>query len=239
MSTSELSTADPARAVGLDANDAASLIAWLDQRHQQQHDALAAQLHDELGSALTALSMRLALIARQTGDDAKLTAQWNKAQVQLAEISQTARQVQRQLRPAALDALGLPAALAELAQRFSEEHQCAFDNDIDMTLTALPLQGAQTVFRIAQEAHTNVGRHAAVTTLRVALTRQPAAHDTQHVMLGITDNGNGFDAARHDWRASHGVRLMQARAASIGAQLDIHSTLGQGCQVILHWQVAL
>ena len=238
MSTPELHTADPARAVALDPSDAASLVAWLDQRQQQQHDALAALLHDELGSALTALSMRLALIARQTVDDTKLTAQWTKANAQLAEISQTARQVQRQLRPAALDALGLPAALAELAQRFSEHHQCVLDSEIDAKLTALPLQGAQTVFRIAQEALGNIGRHAAATTLRVSLTQQPAAHDTQRVTLEITDNGNGFNAARHDWRASHGVRLMQARAASIGAQLEIHSMPAQGCQVILHWPLA-
>lgn len=210
--------------------DLHALLAWLDTEHQRQHDTLAAELHDQLGSSLTALAMRLALIARQSRDTSTpgLTEQWNKSNALLGTISATARQVQLQLRPVALEALGLQATLADYLDQFGQRTGVACSLEHGDTEPALALAAAQALFRILQEVFANIERHAGARQVRVVMTA-----DARHCSVRVSDDGCGFDLATLDWQRSHGLRLMRERAALLRAQLDIDTQPGQGCAITI------
>ena len=219
---------EPQRENPAEIFDLAGLIAWLDNRHQQQHDLLAAEVHDQLGSALTALAMRLALIERQSNADPKLVALWGKANVQLGMISQAARHLQHQLRPVALEALGLHAALTQYLHQFGQRSGIACELTTVGAALNPPLADAQVIFRIVQEALFNAECHANASHLQLLLVNQP-----QQRSLTIVDDGVGFDSGATDWSLHHGVRLMHERAGFIAARIALVSAPGQGCRVTL------
>ena len=214
----------------LDADNRADLrelIGWLDAQQQQHNAALAADIHDQLGSSLTALAMRLALIARQTNSDPKIAAQWDKANAQLAAIGDTARRVQRELRPVAIEALGLVASLVDYAHQIEQRSGmiCTVEVRGDQQL---PPADASQLFRIVQEALTNVERHAGASHVHLVFNRQAGA-----CSIAIVDDGAGFDAAKQDWQRTHGVRLMRERASLLGMGFSLSSLPGHGCRVMV------
>ena len=208
--------------------DVRELLGWLDDCQQHDQDALAAVLHDQLGSSLTALAMRLALIARQSGADPKLVDQWSKANSQLSAISSTVRQVQRQLRPVALEVLGLRPALAEylLQCGLRTNTQCTLDFAADEA--AFSLADAAVLMRIIQQAFANIEHHSSARSVTLSVL-----HDAQHPYVVLQDDGVGFDLTAVLMRQTHGLRLMRERAAAIGMLVEIITSPGHGCQILL------
>ena len=212
--------------------DLRELLGWLDDSHQRHQDALAAALHDQLGSSLTALAMRLAMIERQSGTDPKLVAQWGKANLQLSAISATVRQVQKQLRPVALEVLGLRPALSEYLLQFG------LRTNIDCTLRfeadddAFSLADAAMLFRIIQQALANVEQHSQARRLTLSVLR--SAHRPS---VALDDDGIGFDPDAALLRTSHGLRLLRERATLLRMAVEVVSSPGKGCQITLRDQV--
>lgn len=207
------------------------LIGCLDKEHQHQSDKLAAQVHAQLGSAITAVTMRLALLARQgsAGHSAAEHAhQWQKVHALLATVTENTRDLQRQLRPFAIDALGFSASLSDALQQFGERHGVISTLHMKGVAPDWSADDAHAVLRIIQEALRNIAQHARANKVIVRLNSLASG-----VEIEIADDGVGFDLAALNWHSSYGLRLMRERAALLHAHLDISSTPGAGCRIRL------
>jgi two-component system sensor histidine kinase UhpB len=151
---------------------------------------------------------------------------------QLEELRETARsgtedvrRIARQLRPEALEDLGLQSALAALATSFSDQARVTVERRLE---PALPLSQEEelVVYRVAQEALTNVARHAHATRVELQLAR----NGTQ-TTLTVRDDGVGLSPGALP--SSHGIRGMRERAMLLGAQLVVSSKRGRGTEISL------
>jgi len=190
--------------------------------------ALARELHDELGQRCSAILIETACLRRcDTDDRAALRGAAARADMAAQSLYQLVGGMLRRLRPANLDALGLVAALQELCESWEERSgvACVFHFDVPDEL--LPERINIAVYRVAQEALTNVTRHAHANQVRLVLARDAAGH----LCLTIADDGRGMDLAR----ATRGLGLLGAseRAAALGGELRVESAPGAGVRLAL------
>ena len=152
---------------------------------------------------------------------------------QLDELRETARQgtedvrrIARQLRPEALEDLGLQSALAALATAVGEQAHVRVDRHLEPP--GLPLSEEQelVIYRVAQEAMTNVARHADASAVELRLERTG-----DQVVLTVRDDGRGLPPAAR--KSSHGIRGMRERAMLIGAAFTIKAAPERGTEVRL------
>ena len=188
-----------------------------------ERQRIARELHDEVGQTLTGVMLQVEGLAGRIPDE---------LQDQLDELRETARhgteevrRIARRLRPEALEDLGLESALAALAAAIGEQAELRIERRLE---PALPLSQEQelVVYRIAQEALTNVARHADATEVQLHL-----AQANQHVVLTVRDDGGGLPPGA--FRSSQGIRGMRERAMLIGAQLTIGEPAAGGTEVQL------
>ena len=191
---------------------------------------MARELHDEIGQALTAISMNLEWI-RRSGAASPAVA--NRIQESIEVIDDTlgrVRELSLELRPSLLDDLGLATALSWYAERFST--RTGINTKVSGDLPDGIQRAVQTaLFRIAQEALTNTARHSEATRARVAL-----AEVDRHLRLTVSDNGVGFDAAsllNGSSGMALGLRGMQERARAINSYLHINATPGSGTEIVV------
>jgi two-component system sensor histidine kinase UhpB len=185
---------------------------------------IAQELHDQVGQELTALLLRLSRISSQVPpclqDD--ITAVQEAVRTSLEDV----RRIAIQLRPEALDDLGLASALAVLADRFSEQLDLEVTESIPADLPPLPPEIELVVYRVAQEALTNVARHSASSRADLALE-----HGARRLILTVRDYGLGLPPRN---TPGTGMRGMRERAALIGASLAIRNRAPEaGCEVRL------
>ena len=183
---------------------------------------IARELHDEVGQMLTAIALR----AERAADEAA-----PPSQGALLEISQTAlgslddvRRIARELRPEVLDDLGLVNAVIALCGRIDRQPGIRVRRALDWSLPKLAPEVELVIYRVAQEALTNVLRHAAATEVVVELR---SAQET--VVLAVADNGRGLPADGEEW----GMRGMRERASVIDAELEVSAGDGGGTRVVL------
>jgi two-component system, NarL family, sensor histidine kinase UhpB len=202
------------------------------ERRASMHRVLAAQeaerrriaqeLHDQIGQNLTAVMLELKRVrARVDGGDAEALAD---AQELARETLEEVRRISYELRPAALDDLGLPSALRALCDGIERRAGIAIELDVADDLPPLDGQLELAVYRIAQEALTNSVRHAQCTTVRVFL--RPVGDD---VLLHVADDGIGMDGSF----PGGGLRGMRERAVAVGATFEARSVRGRGVEVSL------
>lgn len=194
----------------------AELSAHVDKVKEQERTRIAREIHDDLGGNLTAIKMALALLARRLpADDGTLAA---KAAYLDALVDRTIESVHRiagDLRPAVLD-FGIVAAIDWQATEFEKQLgiPCIFSSA--MPELELPPDQAAALFRIFQEALTNIGKHAHASRVHVRL-----GQDSDCVHLEIGDNGHGMLAADRLKPNSFGIRGMIERASALGGSLAI------------------
>jgi two-component system sensor histidine kinase UhpB len=190
---------------------------------ESERKRLARELHDEISQSLTALLLEIGRTARQAPPELAegLASAQDAAHSSLEEV----QRIVRELRPEALDDLGLPSALAVLSDRVSEQTGLRIVRNIDSDLPALSPEEELVVYRIAQESLTNVVRHAEASEAVLELERTAGG-----IGLGVRDNGRGL--ARR-WSAGKGIRGMRERAFLIGAELSIRSPPAGGVEVRL------
>jgi two-component system, NarL family, sensor histidine kinase UhpB len=182
---------------------------------------IAQELHDEVGQKLTAVLLQLDSLS-ETRDVATL----EEAREGVRESLEEVRFIARRLRPEALDQLGLSSALAALTNSLRSASGVTIQRSIDPSLPALSPDVELVLYRVAQEALTNVVRHAGCDEARLLLRRV-----ADGVELAVLDPGHGFDAAVTTEGA--GIRGMRERALLVGAQLEIWSAPGTGTSVRL------
>jgi two-component system, NarL family, sensor histidine kinase UhpB len=191
---------------------------------ERERRRLARELHDEIGQNLTALSMRLARIA---GDaDPAVAEQLEQARGATLRTVEDVRRLAQRLRPAALDELGLAAALTTLCAEMSHSTGLPIARDLPSDLPPLAPEVETVLYRVTQETLTNVVRHAGARAAEVSLTLDPDAH----LVLRVSDDGKGMP----DRTAMNGgIRGMRERALLVGGELDVRSTAGAGTTVTL------
>jgi two-component system sensor histidine kinase UhpB len=185
---------------------------------------LARELHDELGQLLTAVVLQLDGLGATVA--AERRAEVTEIQDAVREGVQTVREIARGLRPPALDEFGLRASLTALAVGFGERSGVRVRQRIDPDLPAMGAESELAVYRVAQEAMTNVARHAGARNVELALERRDGA-----VVLTVHDDGCGIDA--RDLRNATGVAGMRERALLVGGSLSITGAPAKGTDVEL------
>jgi two-component system, NarL family, sensor histidine kinase UhpB len=185
---------------------------------------IARELHDEVGQTLTGVVLQVEGLSAAIPEHLR---------DQLDELRETARQgtedvrrIARQLRPEALEDLGLQSALAALATAVGEQAHVRVDRHLEPP--GLPLSEEQelVIYRVAQEAMTNVARHAHADAVELRLERTG-----DQVVLTVRDDGHGLPPAASE--SSHGIRGMRERAMLIGAGLAIEAAPERGTEVRL------
>jgi signal transduction histidine kinase len=182
------------------------------------------EIHDELGQSLLGLRRMLNRIPDQPGGSGG-PALRQAATALVDDVVESARRLSQMLRPVILDDLGLDAGLRWLCESFSQRTGIAVHYQSNFE-GRLEEQEETHLFRIAQEALTNVARHSGATAAWVTL--QVRAGD---LMLEIADNGRGLQLPPEQPRASLGMTGMRARARQIGGELAVESRRGGGLAV--------
>jgi two-component system, NarL family, sensor histidine kinase UhpB len=184
---------------------------------------VARELHDEVGQTLTGVMLQVEGLAAKIPEELR---------DELDELRETARngaedvrRIVRRLRPEALEDLGLPSALSALARAFHDQAGVRVDRRLQLGLT-LSDEQELVFYRVAQEALTNIARHAGASRVELQLSRADNG-----ALLTVRDDGTGL--TRDANGSSHGIRGMRERAMLIGAQLTIDSPRDGGTEIRL------
>jgi two-component system sensor histidine kinase UhpB len=188
-----------------------------------ERSRIARELHDEVGQTLTGVMLQVEGLAARIPDE--LHEQLDELRETARRGTEDVRRIARRLRPEALEDLGLHSALAALATAFGEQASVRVDRRLESGLR-LTEEQELVIYRVAQEALTNVARHAGASRVELRLER---AGD--RVTLTVRDDGRGIPHTAS--RSSHGIRGMRERAMLIGADIDIRGSAGQGTAVTL------
>jgi PAS domain S-box-containing protein len=196
------------------------LAAYLQTVREEERTRIARELHDELGQALTALRIDLGwLRGKSAALGAPATERVAAAMDVVEQSIVSLRNISEDLRPAMLDSLGLAAALEHHATQFSQRSGITCELRMNREEFDIAETFATTVFRIVQEALTNIARHAEASAVSIDIEQIDAA--LGGIRLVVADNGHGFDVANRTKR--FGLLGMRERIAMLGGELDIES----------------
>jgi two-component system sensor histidine kinase UhpB len=192
------------------------------QAQEGERLRVARELHDEIGQSLTAVALRVDRAAEDGGDH---TGVLRDVSASVKRSLDDLRRISHELRPEALDDLGLINALIALCVRMERQSGVRIARDLESAVTGLDADIELVLYRVAQEALTNVVRHSQATIAWVTLAR---VH--RDVVLKVSDNGRGLPPAATE---HNGIAGMRERAMLVGGALGIQSTAASGLTVTL------
>jgi len=201
-----------------------ALAAHVESVREEERVRIAREIHDELGQALTCMSMDLGFLDKQIPKgNTEAAARVSALATLVKETVNTVRRISAELRPSILDDLGLGAAMEWLAHDFATRTgiDCAVSVPSNVSIT--PGRGI-VVFRMCQEALTNVARHAGASHVSIDLMID--ADDC--LVLEVSDNGRGITDEEVHRPNSLGLLGMRERAALLGGMAEVKGTPGQG-----------
>lgn len=204
-----------------------ALAAYTANKLEAQRLALARDVHDVLGGMLTSIKMDATRIQRRA-DNPEVLALTQDLIALTQQTIDTVKQISEALRPSALDHLDLSVALANELRAFSQRAGVPHTLDADVPALRLAPEHATAVYRIFQEALTNVSRHAGARQVDVRLRVEG-----DRLRLSLHDDGCGFDPEARDGSSALGLLSMRERAREIGGELHIHSAPGAGTRLTL------
>ena len=190
---------------------------------EEEKARIARELHDGLGSTLTAVNLDLFWLQQRLADQPALVGRLVRAREVLATTVEMKRRIMHDLHPTALDTLGLSAALESHAADYSKARAIAIEADLPDDSPALTSGAPIALFRICQEAMANIALRAEVTSIRISLREEHAS-----VILQISDNGLSIDPPNGASGPPPAIGLlsMRERAAAIGGALSIERGVG-------------
>ena len=208
------------------------LTSRLEFAEEDARSRISRELHDEFGQTLTAAKINLQMLRSKAADP--VVAQRLDDSVGMVDrMIRQARDIARGLRPPLLDEAGLVPALEDYLQRLAKRFDLRIEFDAAPGVANVPPGLNTTVFRVVQEAVSNVLRHADASTIRVLLRDES---DVLHVV--IEDDGVGFDpevVGRRIRRGEHlGLLGMTERVRSAGGTIDLDSRPGGGSRIAVH-----
>jgi PAS domain S-box-containing protein len=195
---------------------------------------ISRELHDELGQSLTVMKLRVSYIGKELQkNQAKLREECEKTLQYLNQVIENVRRLSLDLSPSILEDLGLTAALRWLINNFIK------NNDIQVTFDILEIDNlfsrdAQiSIYRILQEALTNIGKHAQAKNIRVVIKKYE-----DRGVFRVEDDGQGFDpmkaATKDATERGWGLETMKERARMLGGSLDLWTQEGEGTKISFH-----
>jgi PAS domain S-box-containing protein len=194
---------------------------------------ISRELHDELGQSLTIMKLRLGLLAREVRkDQAKLRREVKGTMVHIDQTIEGVRRLSRDLSPSVLEDLGLRAGLRRLVKEFVKLNELKVSLQITEGIDKLLTKDAEIIlYRVIQEALTNIGKHAKAGKIRLAIERRD-----RDIRVLVEDDGRGFDPARPSdperTRTGLGLAIMRQRVQMLGGQLELWSERGKGTRLI-------
>jgi signal transduction histidine kinase len=214
-------------AVAVDLSDrvARDVLRRVVEGQELERRRLARELHDETGQALTSILLGLKQV-----EEAKTPEEGLQAGATLRELIvhtlQSVRRLAVELRPKALDDFGLVPALERLGEAFGEQTGIAVDVQANLDSTRLPAEIETALYRIVQEALTNVAKHSSASRVSVVVTRREGL-----VTAVVEDDGKGFGAGGGEGEGL-GLIGMKERVGLLDGRLAIESTEGAGTTVV-------
>ena len=198
----------------------AELATHLQEVRETERAYLARELHDELGSLLTAAKLDVARLKSRLADSPDAIQRLQHLTELLNSGIALKRRIIEDLRPSSLSNLGLVASLEILGREYSERSGI----QVDITLETVELDDSKqlTVYRMVQESLTNISKYAEASRATIAMRK-----DAANVVIDVTDNGKGFDTQRVR-PSTHGLAGMRHRVETAGGTLKLTSTPGQG-----------
>jgi len=205
---------------------------------EAERQNIARELHDEAGQSLASLMMGLRLLERDRNDPVAVATRSQELRGMADGILENLHRLAVALRPASLDHLGLVPALRQHAETISDQHGLTVQFDVVGEIDRLPVEVETAVYRIVQEALTNVVRHSQATRADILLERRPKA-----LVVIVEDNGVGFQPVLEHGPGvpteEHlGVLGMQERADMLKGRIMFERSSSGGTTVILEvpWQ---
>lgn len=205
-----------------------NLALHLQSIREEERKNIAREIHDQLGQVLTVLKIQISLLSKKLRDDQKeLKEKLANASSVIDETVESVQRISSKLRPDILDELGLAAAIEWQSQEFCNSTGITYECDMISDIF-LDHNVSTAVFRIFQEALTNVARHANATKIKIKLK-----DSAKSVILEITDNGKGITLNQINNPKSLGILGMKERALLFGGMLTVKSSMESGTTVLV------
>jgi two-component system, NarL family, sensor histidine kinase UhpB len=207
-----------------------ALAARLEQVREEERASLARAIHDELSSALAALNMELSLLPSRIAQDLHQLLAQNTASMSehIRRMLERVRIIATELRPAVLDQLGLIAAVEWELQQFQSRSGIQCEITLPDEEVSVDRERSTVVFRILQEALTNIALHAQANKATIKVKKEGGS-----LILEIEDNGKGIQQGEIFDVKSLGILGMRERALAFGGELQISGAPRQGTLVRL------
>jgi len=209
-----------------DAAELRELLGYVNNCWDDERRALSRQMHDSLGSSLTALTMHLGLLTAKMPQEPALLDRAAQMKKLLHNIIETNRGMQHKLWNDKLEFLGLRVALGELVSQFGAEHLMKASCSLPEDEPACPRSHRVVLLRAAEEGLRNVATHARAGRVDVIVDDMEDS-----IMLLVKDDGVGLGQAAiadSDWHEHHGLRMIRERAIFLGGSLSLEANGSQG-----------
>ncbi len=214
--------------IAADRDQLRHLASQVIRAQEQERKRIARELHDDTAQVLFAQLLRLTALKTSASPEVRDTAE--SLEEMTVEAIEGVRRMAVELRPPALDDLGLLAALGDLAQRFGDHRGVDVDYQARGSRGRLPAEVELVLYRVAQEAMTNITKHAEATKIWIDLDRGP-----DDVTLSVRDDGRGFDPSLARASDERGLGLglfgMEERVALVGGTFKIWPRRGGGTEI--------
>lgn len=210
------------------------LASYLHRLHEEEKRALARELHDELGSLLTAAKLDITYIKSKCAKAApELVAKCERIASMIDQSTALKRRVIDQLRPSTLDLLGLGPAVRELVDNFTTGNATSAEVEFDNAV-AVHGEPALALYRIIEEALANVREHAQASKVQVTIERTDAS-----LRVCVRDDGRGFDPGSVRGAAGNGLASIRQRIAAMGGRMSIDTAPGRGTSIAAEFPPAM
>jgi signal transduction histidine kinase len=200
---------------------------------EAERQRIARELHDSLGQYLTIMRMDLDGIGREADASDSIRRRVEKLKILTSDVGQEVNHLAWEIRPTALDDLGLQTAFQQFLEEWAERSTLQFDLHLMLNDRRLPAAIEDALYRVLQEVIRNVVKHAGAKRIGVILEATAS-----EVRLIIEDDGKGFEWDDADGAAGQTDRLgllgVRERLALVGGSLEIETALGQGTTVLIH-----
>lgn len=203
-----------------------NLSAYLESVRETERSKIAREIHDELGQILTAMNIDFAWLKKRLPEDDALKQKLISMRGSLDSAIQTVKRIALELRPGILDDLGLAAAIDWQGQDFQKRTEIEFQLKATGTRLHLDSERTTAMFRIFQEALTNVARHANATKVTVVLKRT-----ARRLNMEIRDNGKGIQGTDITSPLSLGLIGIKERVRALRGRVSVSGVDGKGTVV--------
>jgi len=194
---------------------------------EEERMRISRELHDELGQALILLKLHISRVeTKLSKEETALREECREIQQYIEQVIENVRRISRDLSPVILRDLGLNAGLQRMAAEFARHHPVKVSLDVGDVDPFLSEKARIMVYRIFQEALTNIGKHSGAASVCAVLKRENGSF-----RFMVEDNGVGFDPEQMMRAAGLGLATMRERVRMMGGSLDLRSGKGKGTRI--------